>query len=329
MDEHVEIRKKGFIDSIAIFMKKNVILLFLILVIIVVTSIEKSFFTYQNIINVTRQISIGGIMAFGIAFVLISGAIDLSVGAVYTFSSCVLASTITTLGVWPAILLSVASAIILSGLNGVLLSIVGNDSGSPFIVTFGMKTVVYSLALILTKGLHIIVESTPVLDFFGKGSAGPIPVPIIVLLVVAVLSFFILHKTPFGRRLYFLGGNVETARLSGINIAKHKIIAFALLGLCISIASVISISRVGSASPTMGNTFDFDVITMAVVGGVMLGGGKGSMYNVAVGIFVIGILSNAMNLLNIPINLQLAIKGCLIVLAVWFDTFSKRMDVEG
>ena len=317
------------IKKISGVLSRYAILVFLAIIIVFTVCVEKAFFSPENIMNVLRQVSMGGIMALGMSFVLISGAVDLSVGAVMTLASCVLALNVTAIGEGPAIILTLLLATLLGTINGVLLTLIKGDMGTSFIITFGTKTFIYSLALIITGGFIINVSDMPTLSYFGKGMIGSVPFPVVLLGITAIACGFLLSKTPFGRKTYFVGSNMEAARLSGVNVRLQKTAVFALNGLCAGVAAIILVSRVGSAVHTMGTSYDFDVITMAVVGGVMLGGGKGSILEAFLGIIAIGIFTNAMNLLNVPVNPQIILKGILILFAVWVSTYSRRNIVEG
>ena len=311
------------------FVRSYGILLFLTAVILLVAVLEPSFVSYHNIMNVIRQVSMGGIMACGMTFIIISGAIDLSVGAIFTLSSCVLAIFLKSLGAYPTILLAIVVAVGVTCLNGVILAKIGGDLGTPFIVTFGMKTVIYALALIITGGFHYTVPETRGLSMWGKGTIGGVPVPAIVFILIMLICLLILQRSTFGRKVYFLGGNREAARLSGINVGRIRILTFLISGVCTGVASVIMVSRIGGTTPTIGYPYDFDVLTMVILGGVMLGGGKGSMLNAFLGMIVIGVLTNAMNILNISANPQMIAKGFLILFAVWFDTSNRNKSLEG
>ncbi|WP_066687474.1 ABC transporter permease [Christensenella intestinihominis] len=310
------------------FLRKNVLLVFLIIIVVIIAFSEKSFFTSTNLLNILRQITVAGIMVCGTCFVLVSGTIDLSVGGNLTLSLCIMAVLVPYIGIYPAMLVCMAVAVGCAVANGILVSRVVVNDGTPFIITFGTMTAMYAAALIITSGYNNKLPSDPVLDFFGKGMVGIIPFPVILFIAAVILCQFILTKTPFGRRMYFLGVNPEASRLSGIHIANQRILGFAIEGVCIGLSAIILGSRVGSVIPSIGNPYDFDVLTMAIVGGVMLGGGRGNILGAFIGTIVIGVLTNAMSLLNISDSPQEIVKGILIIVAVWLDTYNKGKDRE-
>ena len=310
------------------FARRNALLLFLLLTIIIIAVTEESFFTATNALTMLRQVAIAGIIVCGTCFVLISGTIDLCVGGNLTLSLCACSLLAPRIGYFWAMIACVAIATLCATLNGLLLSKVVNNDGTPFIITFGTKTVMYAAALLITSGHYQKFEGSAAFDWFGKGMIAIIPVPVALLLIVIVVCHFVFSKTRFGRRLYFIGINPESTRLSGVSIAKHRILCYMIEGLCIGLAAIVQGARVGSVTANSGVSYDFDVLTMAIVGGVTLGGGYGSILDAAVGIVVIGILSNAMNLMNISTNPQEIVKGVIILIAVWLDTYNKKREME-
>lgn len=310
------------------FLRKNALLAFLMVAVMVIAFSEKAFFTSVNLLNILRQITVAGIMVCGTCFVLVSGTIDLSVGGNLTLSLCTMAVLIPRIGLYPAMTACLLVAVACATVNGILVSRVVANDGTPFIITFGTMTVMYAAALIITGGYNNKLPNDPVLGFFGKGMLGIVPFPVILFVIVMLVCQFVLTKTPFGRRVYFLGGNPEASRLSGIHIGKYRILGFSIEGACIGVAAIVLGSRVGSVIPSIGNPYDFDVLTMAIVGGVMLGGGRGNVFGAFVGTVVIGVLSNAMSLLNISDSTQEIVKGIIIVAAVWLDTYNKQKERE-
>jgi ribose transport system permease protein len=179
------------------------------------------------------------------------------------------------------------------------------------------------------RGLgYIITDGYPIYDFpesftfIGKGYIGPIPVPIIIMLVVFLAGFVLLTKTPLGRHLYSLGGNEEATRLSGIDLTKTRLIAYSICALLTGLAGMILLGRINSAQPSAGSGFELDVITAVVLGGVSISGGEGKITNVLLGVLIIGVISNGLVLLNVPDYYQMVIKGLTLLIAVGIDKLS-------
>ena len=311
------------------FVQRNALLFFLLCIIVIIAIREESFFTVTNALTMLRQVAIAGIMVCGTCFVLVSGTIDLSVGGNLTLSLCTCSLLAPKIGYFWAMIICVLVATVAATINGLLLSRVVKNDGTPFIITFGTKTVMYAAALLITSGHYQKFEGAPAFDWFGKGMIGIVPVPVLLLLIVVLVCHFLFSKTRFGRRLYFIGINPESTRLSGVSIGKHRIMCYMIEGICIGLAALIQGARVGSVTASSGVSYDFDVLTMAIVGGVTLGGGYGSILDAVVGIVVIGVLSNAMNLMNVSTNPQEIVKGVIILLAVWLDTYNKKKEEEG
>jgi ribose/xylose/arabinose/galactoside ABC-type transport system permease subunit len=310
------------------FAQRNALLIFLLIIISIIAFTEKSFFTATNALTMLRQVAVAGIMVCGTCFVLVSGTIDLSIGGNLTLSLCACAILAPQIGYFWAMIVCIVIATACSTLNGLLVSRVVKNDGTPFIITFGTKTIMYAAALLITKGHYQKFEGVPAFDWFGKGMVGIVPVPVLILFIVIIACHFVFSKLRIGRRLYFIGINPESARMSGVSIVKYRVLSYAIQGVCIGLAALIQGARVGSATASSGLTYDFDVLTMAIVGGVTLGGGYGSILGATVGIIVIGVLSNAMNLMDISTNPQSIVKGIIILIAVWLDTYNKKKEME-
>ncbi len=277
------------------------------------TLLSDRFLTPGNISNVLRISAINAVISVGMTFVILTAGIDLSVGSVAALSAVVAATAIQSLGSAPlAILIGLAVGLVVGAANGVLTIALRIP---PFITTLGMLTIARGLALVFTHGQPI----TGFPDDFralGAGAVGPIPMPVIVAAIVFGLGHFVLTRTTFGRFVYAFGNNPEAARLSGINTTRIQITVYAVTGLLAALAGILLIGRLDSAAPTLGVGYEFDSITAVVVGGTSLFGGEGGLAGTLLGVLIIGVINNGLNLLNINALWEQVVKGAVIALAL-------------
>ncbi|MCE4955999.1 ABC transporter permease [Macrococcoides caseolyticum] len=293
-------------------------LLGLIILVIVITALNSSFIAPSNIFNLLRQVSINGLIAFGMTFVILTGGIDLSVGSILALSSALTALMITS-GVDPILALLIGALIgaILGALNGVLITM---GKMAPFIATLATMTIFRGLTLVVTDGNPITNLGDNILfQMFGKGYLFGIPVPAITMLIVFLILYFVLHKTVFGKNTYAIGGNEKAAYISGIKVNKVIVLIYSISGLMASIAGAILTSRLNSAQPTAGTSYELDAIAAVVLGGTSLTGGKGRIFGTLIGVLIIGVLNNGLNLLGVSSFYQQVIKGVVILIAVLLD----------
>ncbi len=303
----------------------NGILLVILLLILVTGIIEPNFLTFRNLLNVFRQNAVVGIVACGITFCIIGGAFDLSVGSIVS-----LAGVITILSInagvneYLAIAWALLAGIGVGVVNGTLISAINGRSGEAFIITYGMQVVVASVALFPSNGLFI---SGRVADGFFK-TIGRNYWPIILFFGIAAVMEFILRKTRYGRKMCFIGGNILVAKMSGIRVKPLRISFYAISGLLASFAGVLLCSRVTSSNPTAGIGYEMDAIAAVVVGGTSTNGGRGSVMRTLIGAVVLGVMSNALNILGITAYHQQIVKGLLIILAVAMDLMNKQFRLR-
>ena len=291
-------------------------LVVLLLICTVISLLTPRFLTEQNIINVVRQSSLNAIVAGGMTLVILTGGIDLSVGSLLAVSSVFAAGALTG-GASPIESIMVGAAIGLGfGLANGLIITVGDVA--PFIVTLGTMTIARGVALIYTNGAPI-VATDPDFRYIGRGSVGPIPVPIIVLFIVYAIVYLLLNRTTLGGYLYAIGGNQEAARLSGVPVKICKTMAYAISGLLAGLTGVILTARLGSSQPNLGSGNELDAIAAVVIGGTSLAGGRGGILGTLVGALIIGVLSNGLNLMNVNAYYQPVVKGGVILLAILID----------
>ena len=300
----------------------NGILVAIIILIIVTGIIQPEFFAWSNMINILRQISVNGIVACGMTICIMSGCYDLSVGSIVSMTG-VFAILAVNAGYPDLICIGIGLGIgIIAGIfNGALISAINGRGGEAFIITYGTQTVLAAIALFPSKGLFIAGR---VQDGLFK-SMGLNNAPIYIFLVVAVILHFIVSKTQYGRKLCFIGNNMDAAKMSGIRVKLNRITYYAISGLLAGLAGIVLCSRVTSSNPTAGTGYEMNAIAAVVVGGNSASGGSGSILRTVIGAVVIGIMGNALNILGFSTNYQLIVKGLLIVLAVALDILSKKI----
>jgi ribose transport system permease protein len=290
----------------------------LILLVGVVTVLNPAFLEPANLMNLLRQISINGLIAFGMTFVILTGGIDLSVGSTLALTSA-LAAGMMVAGVDPILTIFIAVLIgaILGAVNGLFIA---KGKMAPFIVTLATMTIYRGLTLLYTEGKPITgFGDSYAFQLFGKGYFLGIPVPAVTMIIVFVVLWFMLHKMSFGRKTYAIGGNEKAALISGIRVDRVKVMIYSISGMMAALAGMILTSRLGSAQPTAGQTYEMDAIAAVVIGGTSLAGGKGRIAGTFIGVLIIGILNNGMNLLGISAFYQQVVKGVVILIAVLLD----------
>jgi len=290
----------------------------LLVITIILSIVSPNFMTVDNILNVLRQVSINALIAFGMTFVILTGGIDLSVGSILALASAVTASMLAS-GMDPilAILVGLLAGAIMGAINGFIIT---KGKVAPFIATLATMTVFRGLTLVYTDGRPITgLSSSELFVLMGKGYVGWVPVPVIWMLITYAILYFILKKTTFGRRVYAIGGNEEAAILSGIRTDRVKIWIYSITGLLSALAGIILSSRLNSAQPTAGASYELDAIAAVVLGGTSLSGGRGWIFGTLVGALIIGVLNNGLNIMNVSSFYQQVVKGGVILLAVLLD----------
>jgi len=288
----------------------------------VLSILSPTFLTIENVLNVLRQISINGIIAVGMTFVIITGGIDLSVGSILALSA-VTACSFAHPDTYPLIvpiLIGLAVGLLCGVINGVIISY---GKVAPFIVTLGMLTIARGASMVYTNGRPVI-NLSDAYNNIGGGYLFGIPIPIYILLLTIVIGAFILRYTKFGRHIYAVGGNELASRLSGLNINLIKIAVYAIAGLTAGLSGVVLSSRVMTGSPAIGQGYELDAVAAVVIGGTSLTGGVGSVGGTIVGALIIGVMNNGLDLLNVSSYYQQIVKGIIIISAVLFDKRNKE-----
>ncbi len=281
------------------------------------------FLTTGNILNVLRQTSINAVIATGMTFVILTGGIDLSVGSVLAYAGAIMAALLATQMPLAA---SVALVLLLGATIGAVTGVViTKGKVQPFIATFVSMTLLRGATLVFTDGKPLSADVGPAeaFAFLGQGYAFGVPVPIFVMIAVLALAYYVLRHTRFGRYVYALGGNEEATRLSGLRTGLIKTTVYAVSGLLAAMAGIILTSRLSSAQPTAGAGYELDAIAAVVLGGTSLAGGSGHILGTLVGALIIGILNNALNLMNVSSYYQMIAKGVIILIAVLLDRKSE------
>ncbi len=271
----------------------------------------------SNIMNLIRQSSMAGIGAVGVMFVVLTGGIDLSIGASISLQNILVAKLMVDLNVNPvvAVILGILFITLTCTLNGF---IVTKFKIPAMIVTLAFMSVYEGLAYIVSKGLPVY-GFTEKFRILGQGYIWIIPIPIIIMIITFAIGYVLLNHSYFGRYIYAVGGNEEAARLSGLSVDTIKIAAYSICGFFVGIAGMVMLSRVNSGQCNAGSGYEFDALIGVFLGGVSVSGGEGKLVNVLAGVLVLAVLSNGMTLLNVGSYAQTVAKGFVLLFAVGFD----------
>ncbi|MER2001977.1 MAG: ribose ABC transporter permease [Carnobacterium inhibens] len=298
-------------------------LLALIVLVILVSIVNPSFIAPTNLLNLLRQVSTNALIAFGMTFVIITGGIDLSVGSTLALSSVLMAGTIAA-GMDPllAMILSLVVGTVFGAVNGLLIT---KGNMAPFIATLATMTIYRGLTLVYTNGNPITgIGDSFIFKFVGRGYLFGIPFPVVLMIVSFILLYILLHKMTFGRKTFAIGGNEKASFIAGIKNDRIKTGIYTLSGFMASLAGIIITSRLDSAQPTAGTSYEMDAIASVVLGGTSLSGGRGRLVGTLIGALIIGTLNNGMNLLGISSFYQQVVKGIVIIIAVLLDRKNKK-----
>ena len=308
-------------------------LIFLIALMIIFAVLEPRFMSSINLFNVMRQVSITGLLAIGMTFVILTAGIDLSVGSLLAFAGLVAAAVAKggmqdrfTIGAgaigwgWE---LAALAAIAVGVCGGLLQGLaITKLKVPPFVVTLGGMSVFRGAALLFAAG-GPISGFQPDFTWWGQGKIGPVPVPVIIFLVAALLAHIALRYMRYGRQVYAVGGNPEAARLSGLNVNWVICSVYVIMGFFAGLGAFVLSARLNSAEAVAGTGYELTVIASVVIGGTSLFGGAGTIFGTVIGSILIGVLLNGLVLMNVSSYIQQIIIGVIIVLAVAFDTFAK------
>jgi ribose/xylose/arabinose/galactoside ABC-type transport system permease subunit len=285
----------------------------LVVLVVAASFLSPRFLTVPNLLNVLRQVSIVGILAIGMTFVILTRGIDLSVGSILGIAVVLYAGSMDSRGMAVAIPIGIGAAALAGLMNGIGVAYAGLPA---FIMTLGMLSFVRGLAFIYSGGTPIPINSE---SFYalGNGYLAGIPIPALILLAALGVSGFVLQLTPFGRSVYAIGSNEEAARLSGVPVRLYKIAVYVISGVVSGLAGLVYASQLSIGTPIAGQGYELDAIAAVVVGGTSLFGGKGSVAGTFIGTLIIGVLANILNLTGVDPFVQQLFKGALIVVAVF------------
>jgi len=306
---------------LAFVTEHNTVLIFLIML-LVSALVSDAFFTANNLSNLVRQVAPVGIISMGMLLVILTGGIDLSVGSVVAMTGVLTGLFTYHMPVSLALLAGLACGIIAGSVSGYL---VAYYRLAPFIVTLAMMSIVRGLGFMFSKGAPVIIhESAGILTDFGTGKFLGIPNPAWIMFAVFAVTFILLKYNAYGRIVIAIGSNEESVRLSGIRVKAYKLSVYTIAGALAALAGIVSTARTSVGSPVTGIAMELDVIAAVVIGGASLMGGKGSAVNTLLGVLILGMIGNIMNLLTIPAYSQQVIKGLIIVLAVFLQRFQEK-----
>jgi ribose/xylose/arabinose/galactoside ABC-type transport system permease subunit len=310
-------------STLAAIVRRHGVLIVFILLVAGMFATTSTFGTYQNLINVLQQNSIIGIIACGMTFAIILGGFDLSVGSVTALSSVVGATLMIDLGA-PGIPIGIigalAACLLVGATNGWLIAYLGVN---PFVATLGTMTVVRGL-------IYVVTNASPRFGVpysfttLGLGRLFGIPNPAILFLAVAALLGFVLHRTRFGHYVYAVGGNSVASAQMGVNAARVRFAVYVLASICAAISGIILVGETATATPQAALGYELTAIAAVIVGGAQLGGGRGRMAGTIVGVFLLGVVANGLNLFGVSPFWQPVATGLILIAAVAFDGYSKR-----
>lgn len=302
-----------FKDNIGIIIALLVMCIFLV----VFPTTRSTFLTPKNVFNILRQNASNLFLATGMTMVIILGGIELSVGSVIALSGVVAAGCVVNFGLPEIVgfLAAIGVGALVGMFNGFVIC---KTDIPPFIVTLASMNITKGIALVLTGGSPIRCM-TDTFKFPGAGYVGPVPTPVILMIIVFIIAAFMINRTQLGRHIYAVGGNAQAAKFSGINVQKVKFIVYTYTGIMSGIAGLVVASRLYSGQPTAGDGAEMDAIAAVVVGGTSMSGGSGRLGGTLIGVLIIGVLNNGLNLLGVDSNWQYIVKGLVILLAVYVD----------
>lgn len=315
------------VGSISRVIKQNAGILVAFLALTIFLSIfADNFLSWANIVNLMRSVSTNAMLAIGVMLSIMLAGIDLTCGALVALSGVVVVLSMSQFGIpLPvALLIGMIIGLVVGLANGVVIAYTGIH---PFVVTLAMQSICRGAAYLVAGGQPVTIRS-PLFTALGNGYLGPIPLPVIYMIVLFILLYLLLNKTRLGRHIYALGGNPTAAKYSGIDVNKVKIFVWTVSGFLASFAGVVLASRMSSGQPTAGVGYETDAIAAAVIGGTSMYGGVGRTSGVFIGVLIIGMISNGLNLMHVNSFWQYVIKGIIIIVAVYFDMRKNKENVR-
>jgi len=304
----------------------------LVAMLIIFSVASPNFFQTDNLISIMLSTAVSGVLGIGVTFVIITGGIDLSIGTLMTFCAVITGVFITYWGapVWIGVLAGLGTGAFIGFLNGTLIA---KLKIPPFIATLGMMLIAKGLSLVISGTKPIYFNDTEIFNQIAMGTLidlssfiknFSIPNAVVIFFAVAIISSLVLNKTVLGRYTFALGSNEEAVRLSGVNVDRWKIGIYTLAGGIVGVAGVLIASRLNSAQPALGQGYELDAIAAAVIGGVSLSGGEGTVLGTVIGAFIMSVLINGLRILSVPQEWQIVVTGLIVIFAVYADILRRR-----
>jgi ribose/xylose/arabinose/galactoside ABC-type transport system permease subunit len=300
----------------------------LLVIVLFFTSQSPAFMTDSNIMNILRQSSVLAIAAIGATLVLIAAGIDISQGAIMALAGIISVVCVQTIGIpdAPAILLALLAAALVGFANGVLAEYVRIPA---FIATLGTALVVRGVGFVYTEGRSIgfgrgEAATGEFIQWLGKGFLGPVPVPVVLMVVLYLVAWVVMQRSTWGMHTYAIGSSERAARVAGLKVTRHRIQVYILAGVLSGLAGVILAGRLGSASPSLGAGVEFDILTAVVLGGTSIYGGKGNIFRTLIGALFLATLTNGLILMNVPTFYQQISVGVVLLLALTLDRLQSK-----
>lgn len=302
------------------FLSKYIIVIGILIMTIYTCIVQPRFCSTDNLVSLINQFVPLGLVSLGMTLVIISGYIDLSVAGIFSLMGIISTMLVNIMGSFGIVI-----ALAIGGLCGLIDAIIlifcgARDDSEALFITFGIQTAFAALALIINKGNLVTLNGTSFTDFLGGSSIAGIPVSMYVFAIITIILYVFMKKTPMGRKIYLVGGNPVASALSGVNNNKIIIFVYVAIGVLATIGSFTQACRVGSALPISGKNFETNAIMAVAIGGTSLSGGKGSVLNTVLGVALVTIMANALNMLGIDANMQNVWKGVILVAAIWLDS---------
>jgi ribose/xylose/arabinose/galactoside ABC-type transport system permease subunit len=299
-----------------LWQKYYIIIVFIVMV-IVSAIVSENFFSWVNISNVLKQSAVPGIVALGMLVVILTAGIDLSVGSLVALTGVLAVGLQRQVPLPVALLVAIIVGLLAGGFNGVLIA---KRNVPPFIATLGMLVIARGLTFVYTDGGPIQVTYKEAYSVLGRGNIGPMPTIVIIWFILSIITGIMLRRTTAGRTIVSMGSNKHAVYLAGINVSWHEIGVYMFSGLMCGIAGILLTSRLTIGTPLMGQLMELDAIAAVVIGGASLAGGRGTVWGTIIGVLILGLISNMLNLMGVSAFYQDIIRGSIILLAVLFNT---------
>lgn len=316
--------EKSVMKTVASFLKDYLVLVMIAVLVAITAIVEPKFLSGANLVNIMRQFGPLIMVSLGMTFVIIGGFIDLSVAGTINLVAVVTISLIQPIGQGPALISGLAIGAVCGAINAALILSSGAvTQAEALFITFGMSTVYSALALLYSHGstMHFwdIKTSKSIFEAIGAGSVGPLSVSFVIFLCFLALLWIFQGKTVEGRAISLTGGNKTAARLAGVRIKRSIVVIYTICGFMAGVGAIVLFSRITTAAPVIGAGYETNAILAVVVGGTTLKGGKGSVLRTVMGVLLVILMANCLDLLGVSTYLQVVVKGAILVLAIWLD----------